>query len=105
MTLSFPAEAAPAILPHDVAEKAPFAMLDDILAAFHIPAGSAAAAQVSDTLSRCQAPPNVVAGEVIKSCTTSLKATVQSAIRMLGADHAGGVWAAASELPRAGLPR
>ncbi|TVT97151.1 hypothetical protein EJB05_57618, partial [Eragrostis curvula] len=29
MTLSFPAEAAPAILPHDIAEKAPFANLDD----------------------------------------------------------------------------
>ncbi|TVU02841.1 hypothetical protein EJB05_51627, partial [Eragrostis curvula] len=104
MTLSFPAEADPAILPHDVAEKVPFANLDDVLAAFNIVPGSAEAEQVRDTLSKCQAPP--IAGEV-KSCTASLEATVQSAMRMLGADnHAGGdVWAAASELPAAGLPR
>ncbi|TVU02834.1 hypothetical protein EJB05_51620, partial [Eragrostis curvula] len=104
MTLSFSEEAAPAILPRDVADKVPFTNLDDVLAAFDIPAGSAEAEQVRNTLSRCQAPP--IAGEV-KSCTASLEATVQSAMRMLGVGyHAGGdVWAVASELPRAGLPR
>ncbi|TVT97152.1 hypothetical protein EJB05_57619, partial [Eragrostis curvula] len=101
MTLSFPAEAAPAILPRDVAEKVPFTNAGDVIAAFNIVPGSAEAAQVRDTLSRCQAPP--IAGE-IKSCTTSLEATVQSAMSMLGVGG-GDVWAAASELPRAGLPR
>ncbi|TVT96935.1 hypothetical protein EJB05_57856, partial [Eragrostis curvula] len=48
---------------------------------------STAAAQVSDTLRRCQAPP--LAGEV-KSCTTSLEATVRSAVDdMLGGAGAG----------------
>ncbi|GJN35409.1 hypothetical protein PR202_gb24184 [Eleusine coracana subsp. coracana] len=103
MTLSFPAEAEPAILPQHIAEKVPFGNIDDVLATFKIPAGSVEAAQVRDTLSRCQAPP--IAGEV-KSCTTSLEAAVQSAMRMLGAAAGGGeVWAAASEIPRAGLPR
>ncbi|TVU02833.1 hypothetical protein EJB05_51619, partial [Eragrostis curvula] len=106
MTLSFPAEATPAILPRDVSEEVPFTNVDDVLDAFNIVPGSAEAEQVRNTLSRCQAPP--IAGEV-KSCTTSLEATVQSAMRMLGVgadNHAGGdVWAAASELPGAGLPR
>ncbi|KAK3140165.1 hypothetical protein QOZ80_5AG0396960 [Eleusine coracana subsp. coracana] len=104
MTLSFPAEAEPAILPQHIAEKVPFGDIDDVLATFNIPAGSVEAAQVRDTLSRCQGPP--MAGEV-KSCTTSLEATVQSAMRMLGAttNHDGEVWAAASELSSAGLPR
>ncbi|TVU01057.1 hypothetical protein EJB05_53490, partial [Eragrostis curvula] len=102
ITVSFPdAEEEPAILPHDVAEKVPFANLDDILSTFKIPAGSTAAAQVRDTLSRCQAPP--LAGEV-KSCSTSLEATVRSAVDMLGGTGEG-VWAVTSELPRSGLPR
>ncbi|TVU02854.1 hypothetical protein EJB05_51640, partial [Eragrostis curvula] len=108
MTVSFPSAAdEPAILPHDVAEKTPFTNLDDVLATFHISPGSAAAAQVSDTLHRCQEPP--LAGEV-KSCTTSLEATVRSAVDdMLGGAGAGAgdgvVRAVASQLPRGGLPR
>ncbi|TVU01064.1 hypothetical protein EJB05_53497, partial [Eragrostis curvula] len=74
---------------------------DDVIAAFNIVPGSTEAKQVRHTLSRCQAPP--IAGEV-KSCTASLEATVESAMRMLGAGG-GDVWAAASELPRAGLPQ
>ncbi|CAL4891161.1 unnamed protein product [Urochloa decumbens] len=103
MTLSFPGEAATAILPHDVADKVPFGNLGDVLAAFNIPAGSGEADQVRHTLSRCQEPP--VAGEV-KSCTTSLESTVQSAMDMLGTVNGDkAVWAATSELPRCGLPR
>ncbi|TVT97150.1 hypothetical protein EJB05_57617, partial [Eragrostis curvula] len=94
VTLSFPAEAAPAILQHDVAEKVPFTNAERRRR-------SAEAKQVRHTLSRCQAPP--IAGEV-KSCTASLEATVESAMRMLSAGG-GDVWAAASELPRAGLPQ
>ncbi|CAN6352283.1 unnamed protein product [Urochloa humidicola] len=103
MMLSFPAESETAILPRDVAEKVPFGNLGDVLAAFNIPAGSGEADQVRHTLSRCQEPP--VAGEV-KSCTTSLESTVQSAMDMLGTVNGDqGVWAATSELPRGGLPR
>ncbi|GJN35406.1 hypothetical protein PR202_gb24181 [Eleusine coracana subsp. coracana] len=103
MTLFFPSEVdSPAILPHDVAENAPFANLDNVLATFNIPAGSAAAARVRDTLSRCHAPP--LAGEV-KACATSLEATVQAALRMLGGTDDHRVLAAASEIPLAGLPR
>ncbi|CAN6361730.1 unnamed protein product, partial [Urochloa humidicola] len=76
MTLSFPGEAATAILPHEVADKVPFGNLGDVLAAFNIPVGSGEADQVRHTLTRCQEPP--VVGEV-KSCTTSLESTVQSA--------------------------
>ncbi|CAL4891159.1 unnamed protein product [Urochloa decumbens] len=101
MTVSFPAQSSePAILPRDVADKVPFANLNDVLAAFDIPADSAEAAQVRDTVSRCEAPP--LAGEV-KTCTTSLEATVSSAVDMLGTNRA--VWAATSEIPRGGLPR
>ncbi|KAF8653787.1 hypothetical protein HU200_061906 [Digitaria exilis] len=100
MTLSFPEQATPAILPHDVAEKVPFTDVDDVLAAFNIAPGSAEAAQVRNTLRRCAAPP--IAGET-KSCTTSLEATVQSAMSMFGID--AGVWATASEIPRGGMPR
>ncbi|KAK3136951.1 hypothetical protein QOZ80_5BG0445540 [Eleusine coracana subsp. coracana] len=103
MTLSFPGDAeSAAILPHDVVENVPFGNLHDALATFNIPADSAEAAQLKNTLTGCQAPP--IAGEV-KSCTTSLEATVQSAMSMLGATGGGEVWAAASEIPRAGLPR
>jgi len=101
MTLSFPAEVEPAaILPFDVAEKVPFANLDDVLATFNIRTDSAQAAQVRDTLSSCQAPPP--AGEA-KACATSLEGTLQAAMRLLGTSH--GVLAATPELPRAGLPR
>ncbi|CAN6361728.1 unnamed protein product, partial [Urochloa humidicola] len=102
MTLSFPAEAETAILPRDVAEKVPFGNLGDVLATFKIPAGSGEAAQVRDTISRCQEPP--IAGEV-KACTISLESTVQSAMDMLGSTTNHGVWAATSLLPRGGLPR
>ncbi|KAJ1266257.1 hypothetical protein BS78_08G137200 [Paspalum vaginatum] len=100
MTLSFfPAEAAAGsaspILPHDVAEKVPFRNLPDVLSAFTIPAGSAEADQVRDTLRRCEEPP--VAGEV-KSCTTSLESTVRSAVGMLGTNQ--GVFAATSSVLR-----
>ena len=92
MTLSFPAEAEAAILPHDVTGKVPFRNLADVLATFSIPAGSAEAAQVRDTLSRCQEPP--VAGEV-KACATSLEGTVRSAMGMIGSlASQGGVLAA-----------
>ncbi|CAL4897997.1 unnamed protein product [Urochloa decumbens] len=101
MTVSFPpAQSEPAILPRDVADKVPFANLLDVLAAFNIPAGSAEAAQVRDTLSRCEAPP--LAGEV-KTCTTSLETTVSSAVDMLGTNT--GVWVGSSVIPRGGLPR
>ncbi|KAL6905473.1 hypothetical protein ACP4OV_003074 [Aristida adscensionis] len=102
MTVSLPAEPEAAFLPLDVAGKVPFGDLGGVLATFGIPAGSAEAAQVRDTLRRCQAPPP--AGE-LKSCTNSLEGTVQSALRMLGAG-AGGVWAGTSVLPAGGgLPR
>jgi hypothetical protein len=100
MTVSFPSEREPAILPRDVAEKVPFSDLQDVIASFNIPAGSGEAAQVRDTLSRCQAPP--LPGEV-KTCTTSLETTVRSAVDMLGTNR--GVWAATSEIPAGGLPR
>lgn len=99
MTISFPTSEEPAILPHAVAEKVPFGNLEAVLATFNIPAGSTTAAQVRDTLIKCQAPP--AAGEV-KSCTTSLEATVQAAMDMLGGTGRG-VRAIASELPSAGL--
>ncbi|GJN35408.1 hypothetical protein PR202_gb24183 [Eleusine coracana subsp. coracana] len=106
MTLSFPAEAEPAaILPHDVAEKAPFSNLDDVLSTFNIPSGSDEAARVRDTLTSCEAPP--LAG-VVKSCSTSLESTVQAATQMLGistTNNHGVMAAAAPEIPRTGLPR
>jgi hypothetical protein len=98
MTASLPAEVESAILPHDVAGKVPFGNLRDVLATFNIPAGSAEAARVRDTLRRCRAPP--LPGER-KACAASLEGTVRSAVGMLG----GAAWAAASALPRAGLPR
>ncbi|KAL6841125.1 hypothetical protein ACP4OV_029094 [Aristida adscensionis] len=100
MTISLPAEAEPAILPHDVADKVPFENLGDVLATFGIPPGSVEADQVGDTLRSCQAPP--LAGEQ-KSCTTSLESTVQSAMDMLGTGGAS-VLAATSVPPTAGLP-
>lgn len=107
MTLSFPEEVEAPILPHDVADKVPFENLSDVLATFHITPGSAEAAQVEDTLRKCQEPP--LAGEM-KACTTSLESTVQAAIEMLsnttiqqGGGGGGDVWAATSALPRGGL--
>lgn len=103
MALSFPAEAEPPILSHDVAEKVSFANLSDVLATFDIPTGSAEAGHVAATLSLCQSPPH--AGE-LKACATSLESTVRKSMGMLGAtDH--GVWAATSSvLPvGGGLPR
>ncbi|KAK3140170.1 hypothetical protein QOZ80_5AG0397020 [Eleusine coracana subsp. coracana] len=99
-----PAEAEPAaILPHDVALNVPFSNLDDVLSTFSIPSASDDAARFRDTLTRCQAPP--LAG-VVKSCSTSLEATVQAAMRILGTDHDGVTMAAATlEIPRSGLPR
>ncbi|KAL6653128.1 hypothetical protein ACP70R_012053 [Stipagrostis hirtigluma subsp. patula] len=99
MTVSLPAEAEAAILPHDVGEKVPFDNLDDVLTTFSIPAGSKEAEQVADTLRSCRAPP--LAGE-LKSCTRSLESTVQSAMDMLGTT--AGVLAATSVLPPTGLP-
>ncbi|TVT96915.1 hypothetical protein EJB05_57838 [Eragrostis curvula] len=100
MTVFFPPAAAPPILPLEVAEKVPFSNLADVLSTFDIAPGSAAAATVRKSLSECQAQPD--AGDV-KSCTSSLEATVQSAMRMLGTSH--DVWASASALTGAGLPR
>ncbi|KAL6623468.1 hypothetical protein ACP70R_033347 [Stipagrostis hirtigluma subsp. patula] len=107
MVVAVPPAAAPAILPRHVAEKAAFTNLTDVLSTFHIAPGSAGATLVGETLLRCQAPP--VAGEQ-KACATSLEGTVQAAARMLqGASTttAGDrtMWAAASALPRGGLPR
>ncbi|KAK3140169.1 hypothetical protein QOZ80_5AG0397010 [Eleusine coracana subsp. coracana] len=99
ITASFPAEEVPPLLTHDLSEKVPFEDLNDVLAAFNIPAGSTEAARVAATLSSCQAPP--LAGE-LKSCTTSLESTVRSAMAMLGvATDVHGV----SALPATGLPR
>lgn len=107
MAISFPAEAEPPILPHDLAEKVPFANLSAVLATFNIRTGSAEASHVAATLSLCQTPPH--AGE-LKACTTSLESTVRSAMNMLigrstgdGDDH--GMWVATSVLPAGGLPR
>ncbi|XBI43367.1 hypothetical protein VPH35_108144 [Triticum aestivum] len=106
MTMSFPAEAEPPILPHDLAEKVPFANLSAVLTTFNIPTGSAQASHVAKTLSLCQSPPHV--GE-LRVCTTSLESAVRSAMNMLigrstGGDH--GMWMATSVLPAGGgLPR
>ncbi|KAL6841124.1 hypothetical protein ACP4OV_029093 [Aristida adscensionis] len=100
MTISLPAEAEPAILPHDVADKVPFENLGDVLATFGIPPGSVEADQVADTLRSCQAPPHI--GEQ-KSCTTSLESTVQTAMDMLSTTSTG-MLAVTSVLPADGLP-
>uniref|UniRef100_R7W651 Uncharacterized protein n=1 Tax=Aegilops tauschii TaxID=37682 RepID=R7W651_AEGTA len=62
MTMSFPAEAEPPILPHDLAEKVAFANLSAVLTTFNIPTGSAEASHVAKTLSLCQSLPH--AGEI-----------------------------------------
>ncbi|CAN6348375.1 unnamed protein product, partial [Urochloa humidicola] len=102
MTVSFPPAAVPPILPRDVAEKIPFDNLTDVLATFHIPPSSSKATMAADTLNRCRDSSALTAGEQ-RACTTSLEATVGSATRMLGSSsHV--YWAAASALPRTGLP-
>ncbi|TVU40097.1 hypothetical protein EJB05_13546, partial [Eragrostis curvula] len=98
MNVSFPPELVPAILPRDVAGKVPFSNLTGDLSVFNIAPGSTRAATANDTLSRCQAPAR--AGEQ-KACTTSLEATVQTAVRMLGAGSRT-AWAVALEIPAGG---
>nr|CAB3466424.1 unnamed protein product [Digitaria exilis] len=110
MTVSFSPAAVPAILPHAVVTAAgkvivPFGnnlTADDVIARFHIAPGSKMAAQVGDTLRTCQSP---VAGERWAHCATSLEGMVRAAMRMLGGGGGrGGVWVAASAVPRGGLP-
>ncbi|CAN6343699.1 unnamed protein product [Urochloa humidicola] len=110
MTVSFSPVAVPAILPHAAAAKVPFGNLTaaDVAAMFHIPPGSTMFSQVRDTLRACQtaAPPHSHACGERHACATSLEDLVRAAVHTLGtvAAGAGGVWVAASEIPRAGLP-
>ncbi|CAN6361735.1 unnamed protein product [Urochloa humidicola] len=114
MTVSFSPAAVPAILPHAAAAKVPsFGNLTaaDVAAMFHIAPGSTAMiSQVADTLRTCQAaaPPHSHTGSERNACATSLEDIVRAAMRTLGTvaagAGAGGVWVAASEIPRAGLP-
>jgi hypothetical protein len=60
-----PAAAEAAILPHGVADRVPFANLGDVLATFHIPAGSAEATEVRDTLIRCPGAARRRRGQVL----------------------------------------
>ncbi|CAN6334876.1 unnamed protein product [Urochloa humidicola] len=104
MTISFPPASVPPILPRDVAEKIPFGNLTDVLVTFHIPPSSSKATMAADTLNQCTASSVLAAGEQ-RTCTRSLEATVGSATRMLGSSSSSHVyWAAASALPRTGLP-
>ncbi|CAL4905310.1 unnamed protein product [Urochloa decumbens] len=110
MTVSFSPAAVPAILPHAAAEKVPFGNLtaDDVAAMFHIAPVSTMITQVDDTLRACQAPPpHSHAGGERHACAASLEDVVRAAMRTLGTVAAvggGGVWVAASAIPRAGLP-
>ncbi|CAN6329768.1 unnamed protein product [Urochloa humidicola] len=110
MTVSFSPAAVPAILPHTAAAKVPFGNLtdDDVAAMFHIAPGSSMISQVADTLRACQqaAPPHSHGGGERHACATSLEDIVRAAMRTLGtvAGSGGGVWMAASEIPRGGLP-
>lgn len=102
--LSLPPATTTPILPRDVAERLPFDNLQATLATF--PMTSASAEIVGDTLRGCKETP-AIPGEQ-KACATSLEATVRAAARMLGAgeEREGmGLWAAASAVPKAGLPR
>ncbi|TVT97146.1 hypothetical protein EJB05_57613, partial [Eragrostis curvula] len=101
MTVSLPPAATPGILPRDVAETVPFADAAAVLAAFAVPPRSEEAARVADTIRGCRAPP--LAGES-KACDTSLETTVRAAARMLLPQGKGSLWAAASAVPREGLP-
>lgn len=105
MTAYLPAAGAlPGILPRDAAARAPFGDSAAVLARFGITPGSDTAAGVEDTLRWCREPP--LRGER-KACANSLEATVGAATRLLATTGAGrrAVWAAASALPRDGLPR
>ncbi|KAK3136946.1 hypothetical protein QOZ80_5BG0445490 [Eleusine coracana subsp. coracana] len=103
MTLSFPAEPEPPILPHAVAENLPFANLTAVLSTFNIPPGSTEARHVAATLRLCRSPPHPGA---LKACAASLETTVRVAVDMLGAADHGAWWAATSEIPASGgLPR
>ncbi|CAL5092536.1 unnamed protein product [Urochloa decumbens] len=109
MTVSFSPAAVPAILPHAAAAKVPFGNLTagDLAAMFHIPPGSTMITQVGDTLRACQpaAPPHShAAASERHACATSLEDIVRAALRTLGTAAGGGVWVAASETPRGGLP-
>ncbi|CAN6356892.1 unnamed protein product [Urochloa humidicola] len=108
---SFTPATVPPILPRDVADKLPFRNLPDVLATFNIPPSSARAAMAADTLNQCAAASTAAPGGEQTACATSLEATVGGATRMLGSrssHHQGQgedvYWAAASALPRAGLP-
>ncbi|CAL4905334.1 unnamed protein product [Urochloa decumbens] len=89
-------------LPRDAEEKLPLGSLEDTFAMFNITPGSAEAEEVDDTLHGCQERP--IPGEQ-KVCAMSIEDVVLAATRMLGITSTGGVWAAASALPSAGLPR
>ncbi|CAN6166783.1 unnamed protein product [Urochloa humidicola] len=113
MEVYFPAAGAavlPGILPRAAAARAPFGDLAAVLARFGVAPGTDQAAEISDTLHWCRAPP--LDGER-RACATSLEATVGAAARMLdmmdtaGAGaRGGGMVAAASALPHGGgLPR
>ncbi|KAG2630490.1 hypothetical protein PVAP13_3KG566900, partial [Panicum virgatum] len=112
LTVSFSAAGVAAILPHDVAEKVPFGNVTarDVATRFNIAPGSEMTAHVGDTLRACQAPPPSRAGGERHACAASLEDMVRAAMRItLGAaaaaaSPAGRVWAAASAVPRAGLP-
>jgi hypothetical protein len=101
MSVFLPPVTTKGSLPRDVQEVVSFGSLDGTLAMFNITPGSAEAAEVDETLRECFDPPHP--GEQ-KACTTSVQDTVLAATRMLG-DPTGGVWAAASALTNAGLPR
>uniref|UniRef100_A0A0E0FDK2 BURP domain-containing protein n=1 Tax=Oryza meridionalis TaxID=40149 RepID=A0A0E0FDK2_9ORYZ len=101
MNVTLPPEPTASFLPRDVADKIPFFFpyLADALAMFKVAPGSAEAAEMSQTLRGCEAPP--LADEQ-KACATSLEGVVEAAARMLGG---GAMWAAASAYPAAGLAR
>ncbi|GJN39032.1 hypothetical protein PR202_gb28126 [Eleusine coracana subsp. coracana] len=106
MTVSFSPAAVPPILPRDAAKTVPFGNLADVLATFNIAASSGEAEKIGNTLTACKTS---VPGEKMMTCTTSVEATVESAVHMLVAggknNDDGVVWAAASGLSRHGLPR
>ncbi|CAN6361729.1 unnamed protein product [Urochloa humidicola] len=103
MTVFLPPVTTKGDLPRDVQEKVPpFGSVKDTFAMFNITPGSAEAAEVDETLRGCSEPP--LPGEH-KVCATSVEAVVLAATGMLGGTSTGGVWAAASALPSAGLPR
>ncbi|CAL4905333.1 unnamed protein product [Urochloa decumbens] len=102
MTVFLPPVTTKGSLPRDAEEKLPLGSLEDTFAMFNITPGSAEAEEVDDTLHGCQERP--IPGEQ-KVCAMSIEDVVLAATRMLGITSTGGVWAAASALPSAGLPR